>query len=90
MTRNARWGLVMVGCQDHQYESRLAPLQPLRGSAMSELIRLNEHQRSASKNRRYPIIQKIVDGELIECVNLDELTPAQYEKYLSQFPEESN
>jgi hypothetical protein len=55
---------------------------------MSEVIRLDERKSKTNKYGDYPIIRKIVDGEIIECVNLDALTPAQYAKYLSQFPEE--
>jgi hypothetical protein len=54
---------------------------------MSEVVHLGDRKRKAHGND-YPIIKKIVDGEIIECVNLDALTPAQYKKYLSQFPEE--
>lgn len=54
---------------------------------MSDVIRFQDHKRKAN-NDDYPIIKKIVDGEVIECVNLDALSPAQYQKYLSQFSSE--
>jgi hypothetical protein len=56
--------------------------------AMSEVVRLEDRRRNAN-NGDYPIIKKMVVGKLIECVNLDTLTPAQYAKYISQFPEET-
>jgi hypothetical protein len=56
------------------------------GDAMAEIIRLQDHKRNASEGD-YPIITKVVDGEIVECVNFDTLTSAQYSKYLSQFPD---
>ena len=53
---------------------------------MSEVVHLED--RRCKDKGDYPIIKKMVDGEIIECVNLDTLTPAQYSKYLSQFPDE--
>lgn len=34
-----------------------------------------------------PIITKVVDGKVIECINIDELSPAQKAYYFSQSEE---
>ena len=33
----------------------------------------------------YPTFNKVVDGKIIECVNLDALTPVQRSRYFSTF-----
>jgi hypothetical protein len=52
------------------------------GAAMSEIIQLEERRRPMTTNNP-ALIKKIVDGETIECVNVDALTPAERLKYFA-------
>jgi hypothetical protein len=47
---------------------------------MGEVVSLEERRRKTSE-ASYPIIRKVVDGEVIECVDVDALSPAQYAKW---------
>jgi ABC-type transporter MlaC component len=48
---------------------------------MSNIVQLADRRRAISQNNQ--IIKKLVDGEIVECVNLDSLTPAELSKYFS-------
>jgi hypothetical protein len=50
---------------------------------MSEIIQFQPRKRKTSHGD-CPIIEKIVDGKIIECVNVDDLTQIQRSKYFSQ------
>ena len=49
---------------------------------MPEVIQFERRLRSSGRSE-YPTIQKIVDGEIINCVNVDELTATQRLKYFA-------
>jgi hypothetical protein len=52
-----------------------------KGSLMANVIRLEDRRRRA--NGDPPVIQKLVDGETVECVDVDALTPSQFEKFFA-------
>jgi hypothetical protein len=52
---------------------------------MSDVIQLKDRRRETKQKN---IIKKIVNGEVVECVNIDALTPDQFSKYFSQAPSE--
>jgi hypothetical protein len=60
----------------------LASIQPARTAVMGEIIRFED--RKSRKMANHTVIRKLVDGELIECVNVDVLTPAQLSRYFSE------
>jgi hypothetical protein len=49
---------------------------------MAEIIKLDDRKRRPQRER-YPTIKKIVDGEIIECVNIDALPSESLSKFLA-------
>jgi hypothetical protein len=49
---------------------------------MSNVIAFRPRQRKIETGSN--IIRKLINGEWVECVNVDALTPAQFAKYFSQ------
>jgi hypothetical protein len=49
---------------------------------MSNIIQFKEYKRRADHGS-YPVIKKLVDGEVIECIDFDGLTPNQRSQLLS-------
>jgi hypothetical protein len=62
----------------------IVPPETEGARAMSNVIPFRSARNRSSDERGYPIIEKIVDGERIECVNVDLLTPAQFSRYFSE------
>jgi hypothetical protein len=48
---------------------------------MSDIVRLEDYRRPLERDG-YPTIIKIVEGETIECIDIDALSSNQLEKYL--------
>jgi hypothetical protein len=48
---------------------------------MSQIIRLTDHRRR--RPPEYAIVKKIVDGEIIECVDIDALPPDRISEFLA-------
>jgi hypothetical protein len=53
---------------------------------MAKIVYLSD-RKQASRSATFPVIQKVVEGKVIECVNVDLLTAAQRAAYFSQTPE---
>ena len=49
---------------------------------MAEIIQFKDHKHQTSQGN-YKIIKKLVDGECVDCVNLDMLTPAELATYFA-------
>jgi hypothetical protein len=49
---------------------------------MSEIISFVSRKRQRLAHN-VPIIEKIVDGQIVECVNLDALSPSQLSAYFA-------
>ncbi len=50
---------------------------------MSKIVRLEDYRPKAIAGN-YAIIEKLVNGKIVECVDVDALTPAQRSKFFSQ------
>ena len=62
-----------------------APKLPQRryGSVMPEIICLAERKRARRIFNNTQIIEKVVDGKIVECVDLDAMTPSQRAAYFA-------
>jgi hypothetical protein len=47
---------------------------------MSKIIYLHEHKTRVVR-RGLPIVEKTMDGKIIECIDIDALSPLQRENY---------
>jgi hypothetical protein len=55
------------------------------GKAVSQIISLEDHRRKINQhNECSAIVLKSVDGDLIECVNVDALSVIEQQKFLSR------
>ena len=55
---------------------------------MAEIIRFEP--RKPDQRRNNSIVQKLVNGKLVDCINVDVMTPSQQLAYLDSFPPETN
>lgn len=54
---------------------------------MSEIIKFEDRRNRPQPQRcPHPIIKKVVDGEVVECVDLDALPPEALSEYLRDDP----
>jgi hypothetical protein len=53
------------------------------GTPMSDVIRLEDRKRKHPRLSDVPIIKKIVDGEVVECVDIDALPPEQQNRFIA-------
>ena len=51
--------------------------------AVAEIIAFATRKPKIPRDNNLRIIRKVVDGEIIECVNIDELPPDQQSEYLA-------
>lgn len=55
---------------------------------MGDIVRFGDWKRKSHYRPNDPIVKKFVDGEVIECVNFDALTPVQQSTYLASLSQE--
>ncbi len=53
---------------------------------MAEIIHFENRKRQNAADN-CPIIEKVIDGEIVQYINLDTLTPSQYSMFFSDLPE---
>jgi hypothetical protein len=49
---------------------------------MAEIISFEDHKQQRSRDSS--IVEKVIDGEIVECVNVDALTAIEQQKFLSR------